>query len=77
MMLVVVVVFSLCWAPWQTYFLAATTHPPVNQWRYINIMFFCFHWLAMSNSCYNPFIYSIYSEKFKREFQVWLHCTQV
>ena len=24
---------------------------------YINIIWFCMHWLAMSNSCYNPFIY--------------------
>ena len=31
------------------------------RWKYINIMFFVFHWLAMSNSCYNPFIYGIYS----------------
>ena len=30
-------------------------------YRYINIIFFCCHWLAMSNSCYNPFIYGIFS----------------
>ena len=61
MMFVVVVVFSLCWAPWQAYLLAAIVHPAVNTWKYVNIMFFIFHWLAMSNSCYNPFIYGIYS----------------
>ena len=61
MMLVVVVVFSLCWAPWQSYSLPSIVYPAVNQWRYVNIMFFIFHWLAMSNSCYNPFIYGIYS----------------
>ena len=53
-------------------------------------MFFIFHWLAMSNSCYNPFIYGIYSvscrrlkncrlplfpqEKFKREFRLRVSC---
>jgi hypothetical protein len=31
------------------------------RFEYINILFFLFHWLAMSNSCYNPFIYGIYS----------------
>ena len=61
MMLIVVVVFSLCWAPWQSYSLTSIVYPAVNQWRYVNIMFFIFHWLAMSNSCYNPFIYGIYS----------------
>ena len=27
------------------------------RYKYINIIFFCCHWLAMSNSCYNPIIY--------------------
>ena len=29
----------------------------VFRYPYINIIWFCMHWLAMSNSCYNPFIY--------------------
>jgi len=74
MLVLVVIAFAICWAPWQTYFLAAIIHPPVNHWKYINIMFFVFHWLAMSNSCYNPCIYGIFSEKFKREFRVRLAC---
>ena len=28
-------------------------------YRYINIIWFCSNWLAMSNSCYNPFIYGL------------------
>jgi hypothetical protein len=31
------------------------------RYRYINIIWFCCDWLAMSNSCYNPFIYGIYN----------------
>ena len=27
----------------------------------IQIVFFACHWLAMSNSCYNPFIYALLS----------------
>lgn len=27
------------------------------RYPYINIIWFCCHWLAMSNSSYNPFIY--------------------
>ena len=29
----------------------------ICSYKYINIFWFCMHWLAMSNSCYNPFIY--------------------
>ncbi|TRY69243.1 hypothetical protein TCAL_14267 [Tigriopus californicus] len=50
------------------------TIPEVNSYRYINIIFFVCHWLAMSNSCYNPFIYGVYSEKFRREFSLRLPC---
>ena len=31
MLVLVVIAFAICWAPWQTYFLAAIVHPPVNQ----------------------------------------------
>lgn len=33
----------------------------IYRYRYINIIWFCCDWLAMSNSCYNPFIYGIYN----------------
>ena len=59
----------------QVYLVASIIHPSINTWKYVNIMFFAFHWLAMSSSCYNPFIYGIYSEKFKREFRIRLTCS--
>ncbi|CAG0896552.1 unnamed protein product [Darwinula stevensoni] len=47
----------------------------LERYRYINIVFFCIHWLAMSNSCCNPFVYAIYNDKFKKEFiQRWGRC---
>ncbi|ODM94327.1 Neuropeptide Y receptor, partial [Orchesella cincta] len=61
MLALVVLLFALCWLPLQMY-------------QYINIIWFCFHWLAMSNSCYNPFIYAIYNDKFQREFRARLWC---
>ncbi|XP_014253740.1 neuromedin-K receptor-like isoform X2 [Cimex lectularius] len=71
MLVIVVVLFGLCWLPLQTYkVLQGITD--INDYRFINIFFFGFDWLAMSNSCCNPFIYAIYNEKFKREFQVRL-----
>ncbi|KAM7305815.1 putative neuropeptide FF receptor [Ixodes scapularis] len=61
MMAIVVIIFALCWLPYQTYNLLAEIYPTINTYRYINVIWFCSHWLAMSNSCYNPFIYAIYS----------------
>jgi hypothetical protein len=40
-----------------------------SRYQYINIVWFCSNFFAMSNSCYNPFIYAIYNEKFKREYR--------
>ncbi|XP_025421069.1 RYamide receptor-like [Sipha flava] len=72
MLVIVVGLFVLCWLPLQTYNVLQDIFPSINQFRYINIVFFCCDWLAMSNSCYNPFIYGIYNEKFKREFRLKL-----
>ncbi|XP_065284657.1 tachykinin-like peptides receptor 99D [Dermacentor albipictus] len=74
MMVIVVVTFALCWLPYQTYNLLAEIYPAINSYRYINVIWFCMHWLAMSNSCYNPFIYAIYSEKFSAEFKARMSC---
>ncbi|BFZ05776.1 hypothetical protein BsWGS_08815 [Bradybaena similaris] len=68
MMIIVVCLFVLCWLPLQMYNLLATVSPGINEYMYINIIWFSSNWLAMSNSCYNPFIYGLLNEKFKREF---------
>ncbi|XP_043067757.1 RYamide receptor [Drosophila bipectinata] len=68
MLIIVVVIFGLCWLPLQLYNILYVTIPEINDYHFISIVWFCCDWLAMSNSCYNPFIYGIYNEKFKREF---------
>ncbi|XP_065209813.1 tachykinin-like peptides receptor 99D [Planococcus citri] len=70
MLVIVVALFALCWLPLQTYNILQGVLSEINEYKYINIIYFCFDWFAMSNSCYNPFIYAIYNEKFKREFQM-------
>ncbi|TRY68653.1 hypothetical protein TCAL_02477 [Tigriopus californicus] len=74
MLVVVVTIFGICWLPWHLYQVSVILVPEINEYRYINIIFFFSHWLAMFNSCCNPFIYAIYSEKFKREFKLFAHC---
>lgn len=61
MLIIVVLLFGLCWFPLQLYNILHVTWEGVNDYKYINIVWFCCDWLAMSNSCYNPFIYGIYN----------------
>lgn len=68
MLALVVILFALCWFPLQTYNFVQFIFPSVNTFYYINVLWFSFHLLAMSNSCCNPFVYAIYNEKFRREF---------
>ncbi|XP_037045815.1 neuropeptide Y receptor type 1-like isoform X2 [Bradysia coprophila] len=69
MLIIVVLLFGICWCPLQVYHILQVTWECVNEYKYINIVWFCSDWLAMSNSCYNPFIYGIYNDKFKRELK--------
>lgn len=61
MLIIVVLLFGICWCPLQVYHILQVTWDSVNEYKYINIVWFCSDWLAMSNSCYNPFIYGIYN----------------
>lgn len=65
----VVGLFAICWLPLQSYSVLSVIAPRINEFKYINIVWFCSHWLAMSNSCFNPFIYFLCHDKFKKEFQ--------
>lgn len=61
MLVIVVVLFGVCWLPLQSYHILEVSWPQINEYHYINIIWFICDWLAMSNSCYNPFIYGIYN----------------
>ncbi|CAB3387941.1 Hypothetical predicted protein [Cloeon dipterum] len=69
MLVVVVALFALCWLPLQTYNVLQDIFPKINEYRYINIIWFCCDWLAMSNSVCNPFVYGIYNDNFRRRFR--------
>ena len=37
-------------------------------WPYYTFTFFVFHLMAMSSTCYNPFLYGLHNEAFQKEF---------
>ncbi|GAU97299.1 hypothetical protein RvY_08620 [Ramazzottius varieornatus] len=69
MLILVVVLFALSWMPLQTYNFLTAIIPQINMYSYINIIWFCCNFLAMSNSCQNPFILGFCNEKFRRQLR--------
>lgn len=69
MLIIVVCLFVVCWMPLHIYQVLSQIYPAINNYENIHIIWFCCNWLAMSNSCYNPFVYGLLNSKFKREYQ--------
>ncbi|XP_046900437.1 probable G-protein coupled receptor 83 [Hypomesus transpacificus] len=68
MLLVVVGVFAICWFPLNCYVVLLSSQAI----RSSNALYFCFHWLAMSSTCYNPFIYCCLNPAFRKELRLLL-----
>ena len=69
MLISMVVVFGICWLPLNTInFLADLNLFPIFCWEYHHFVFFVCHVMAMSSTCYNPFLYGCHNESFQREF---------
>ncbi|KAK2816712.1 hypothetical protein Q7C36_022983 [Tachysurus vachellii] len=65
MMIAVVAVFAICWFPLNCYVVLLSSK--VIQAN--NGVYFSFHWLAMSSTCYNPFIYCWLNHNFRAEIK--------
>ena len=66
-----VVVFGIGWLPLNTINLLSDINPfpnPTYCWEYFTFIFFISHVLAMSSTCYNPFLYGCYNDAFQKEF---------
>lgn len=68
MLLLVVGVFAVCWFPLNCYVVLLSSHAIESS----NALYFCFHWLAMSSTCYNPFIYCCLNPTFRQELKLLL-----
>ena len=74
MLIVVVVVFALCWMPLNLYQILADFHPNVEVFHYNSTVFFICHWIAISSTCYNPFVYCWLNENFRAEVKSRFLC---
>uniref|UniRef100_A0A2K5JST7 G-protein coupled receptors family 1 profile domain-containing protein n=1 Tax=Colobus angolensis palliatus TaxID=336983 RepID=A0A2K5JST7_COLAP len=72
MLMLVVVLFALCWFPLNCYVLLLSS----KVIRTNNALYFAFHWFAMSSTCYNPFIYCWLNENFRIELKALLSMCQ-
>ncbi|KAH8417811.1 hypothetical protein KR222_006235 [Zaprionus bogoriensis] len=68
MMLTVVIVFTICWLPFNILQVLLTEMPKLDEWKSLPYVWFAFHWLAMSHSCYNPIIYCYMNARFRGGF---------
>ncbi|XP_076373168.1 tachykinin-like peptides receptor 86C [Tachypleus tridentatus] len=74
MLIVIVLIFAICWLPYHVFFLYTYHYPETAYTDYIQPLFLSFYWLAMSNSVYNPVIYYWANKRFKEYFQSVLCC---
>ncbi|XP_028028937.1 tachykinin-like peptides receptor 99D isoform X2 [Bombyx mandarina] len=74
MMIVVVVIFAVCWLPFHVYFVVTSYYPDVVSYPHIQEIYLGIYWLAMSNSMYNPIIYCWMNSKFRRGFKQFFWC---
>ena len=57
LLVAVVAVFAVCWMPLNLYHLLADFHPNAKVFHPDSKTFFVCHWIAISSSCINPFLY--------------------
>ncbi|XP_069141054.1 G-protein coupled receptor 83-like [Argopecten irradians] len=74
LLVAVVAVFAICWMPLNLYHLLTDLHPNAKQFSYNSTVFFICHWVAISSTCINPFLYCWMNPIFKREFKNILKC---
>lgn len=74
MLIAMVTIFGVSWLPFNVVNLINDIHSPTGHWTYYNLCFFMAHAIAMSSTCYNPFLYAWLNENFRKEFKQVLPC---
>ena len=74
MLISMVIIFVVSWFPLNIYNLLVDFYAETNTWKYRHIIFLFVHAVAMSSTCYNPFLYAWLNENFRKEFKEILPC---
>ncbi|XP_012347799.1 prolactin-releasing peptide receptor-like [Apis florea] len=74
MLIAMVTVFGISWLPLNIVNVINDFYSPANDWIYYKLCFFMTHCLAMSSTCYNPFLYAWLNDNFRKEFKQVLPC---
>ncbi|XP_012166824.1 prolactin-releasing peptide receptor-like [Bombus affinis] len=74
MLIAMVAVFGISWLPLNIINVIDDFYSLANDWTYYRICFFMTHCLAMSSTCYNPFLYAWLNDNFRKEFKQVLPC---
>ncbi|MCL4150794.1 UNVERIFIED_CONTAM: hypothetical protein GTU68_000561 [Idotea baltica] len=74
MLIAMVTIFGVSWLPTNVINLTGDYYIYASRWAYYNLCFFISHVVAMSSTCYNPFLYAWLNENFRKEFQLVLPC---
>ncbi|XP_036326943.1 neuropeptide F receptor-like [Rhagoletis pomonella] len=74
MLISMVGVFAISWMPINMVNMMDDFYEKSNEWPYYTFLFFVSHSIAMSSTCYNPFLYAWLNENFRKEFKHVLPC---
>lgn len=74
LLVAVVVVFAVCWMPLNLYQLLADFHPNPKIFHPDTKTFFVCHWIAISSSCINPFLYCWMNPAFRTAISKRFRC---
>ncbi|XP_053981949.1 RYamide receptor-like [Hylaeus volcanicus] len=74
MMVTVVIVFTICWLPYNILMLIMDNNEATANWSGLPFIWTVLHWLAMSHSCYNPVIYCWMNARFRSGFITAIGC---
>uniref|UniRef100_A0A8C9G5L0 Substance-K receptor n=1 Tax=Pavo cristatus TaxID=9049 RepID=A0A8C9G5L0_PAVCR len=69
-MVVVVIIFAVCWLPYHIYFILGSFKEDIYQQKYIQQVYLTIFLLAMSSTMYNPIIYCCLNQRFRSGFKL-------
>ena len=68
MLILVTIIFGICWFPGQLSLMIFFYDDFLHCWTLRDLTMYILHVLAMSSTCYNPFLYGFMNPAFKEAF---------